>query len=162
MNLKKCLFIFRTVLHCPRKLPTPFILTNCPNSQRIDLFSLVIYSILTENSSDQTWLRVNSSFIQKWGRSLNAVFLNQPILDDSLNWLKGTSDPSHFIFKITVEKCRIRHTMFKLDEQFLDRLRVILCSIRLFSTLILKIKWLGSELLLIEVVAYCSIRKHRW
>ena len=41
---------------------------------------------------------------------------------------------SHFIFLINVGKKRIRHTM------------TLLCRIRLFPTVISKIKWLGSEL----------------
>ena len=64
-------------------------------------------------------------------------------------------DPSHFIFEINVGKSRIRHTTtLKLNDEFLDRLnidwrfkfRVVICRIRLFPTLISKIKWLLSEL----------------
>ena len=69
-------------------------------------------------------------------------------------WLKCSSDPSHFIFEINVGKSRIRHTTtLKLNDEFLDRLNsieesnsVVLCRIRLFPTLVSKIKRLGSEL----------------
>jgi len=71
--------------------------------------------------------------------------------------IKGSSDPSHFIFEFNVGKSRIRHTTtLKLNDEFPDRLqcvwrlchfkfRVVLCRIHLFPTLISKIKWLGSE-----------------
>ena len=71
--------------------------------------------------------------------------------------LKGSSDPSHFIFKINVGKRRIRHrTTLKLNDEFLDRLqfdwrwrnfkfRVVLCRIRPFPTLISENKWLGFK-----------------
>ena len=58
-------------------------------------------------------------------------------------------------FEINVGKSRIRHTIFlKLNDEFLDRLkidcrfnfRVVPCRIRLFPTLISKIKWVGSGL----------------
>ena len=75
--------------------------------------------------------------------------------------VKGSSDPSHFIFEINVGKSRIRHrTTLKLNDEFLDRLkmtsfkfRVVLCRIRLFPTLISKLKWLGSGLPLSVVPA---------
>ena len=39
--------------------------------------------------------------------------------------LKGSSDPSHFIFEINVGKRRIRHTTtLKLNDEFLDRLKI--------------------------------------
>ena len=62
---------------------------------------------------------------------------------------------SHFIFEINVGKSRIRHTTTpNLNDELLDRLkidcrfnfRVVLYRIRLFPTLISKIKWLWSEL----------------
>ena len=38
---------------------------------------------------------------------------------------KGSSDPSHFIFEISVGQSRIRHrTIFKLNSEFLDRLKI--------------------------------------
>ena len=60
------------------------------------------------------------------------------------NLIKDSSDPSHFIFEINLGNRRIRHaTALKLNEEFISRLemtsfkfRVILCRIRLFSTLI--------------------------
>ena len=52
--------------------------------------------------------------------------------------IKGSSDPSHFIFEINVGKSRIRHTTtLKLNNE---------CRIRLVPTLISKIKWLVPEL----------------
>ena len=68
---------------------------------------------------------------------------------------KGSPDLNHLIFEINVGKGRIRHkTTLNLNDEFLDRLkidcrfkfRVVLCRIRLFPTLISKIKWFGSEL----------------
>ena len=39
--------------------------------------------------------------------------------------IKGSSDPSHFILDINVEKGRIRHTTtLKLNDEFLDRLKI--------------------------------------
>ena len=72
---------------------------------------------------------------------------------------KGSSDPNHFIFKINVGNSRIRHrTTLNLNDEFLDRVkidwifkfRVVLCRIRLFPTLISKIKWIWSVLPLIK------------
>ena len=70
--------------------------------------------------------------------------------------LKGSSDPSHFIFEVNVEKSRIRHTRnLKLNDEFpvdwlkIDRrfeFNVVLCRIRLLPTLISKIKWLETTL----------------
>ena len=68
---------------------------------------------------------------------------------------KGSPYPSHFIFEINVGKRQIRHTTtLTLNDEFRDRLkidwkfkfRIDICRIRLFPTLIWKIKWLGSEL----------------
>ena len=67
--------------------------------------------------------------------------------------------PGHFIFEFNVGKSRIWHTTkLKLNDEFLDRFqfdcrwrhfkfRVVLSRIRLFPTMISKIKW--SELPLI-------------
>ena len=72
--------------------------------------------------------------------------------------LKGSSDPSHFIFEKNVGKSRIRHrTTLNLNNEFLGRLkidrkfkfRVVIWRIRHFPTLISNIKWLESELPLI-------------
>jgi len=72
-----------------------------------------------------------------------------------IQMFKGSPYPSHFIFEINVGKMRIRHTMtLKMNDEFLDRLKiywkfkftVVVFRIRLFPTLISKIKWLGSEL----------------
>ena len=72
--------------------------------------------------------------------------------------IKGSSYPIDVIFEFDVGKSRIRYTTpLKLNDEFLDRLkidwkfkfRVVLCRIRLFPTLVSKIKWLGSELPLI-------------
>ena len=39
--------------------------------------------------------------------------------------LKGSSDPSHFIFEINLRKSRIRYTVtLKWNDEFLDRLRI--------------------------------------
>ena len=39
--------------------------------------------------------------------------------------IKGSSDPSHFIFGITVGKSRIRHTTtLKVNNEFLNRLKI--------------------------------------
>ena len=68
---------------------------------------------------------------------------------------KGSSNPSHFIFEINVEKGRIRHrTTLDLNLQsilILSRYSsfkfiVVVCRIRLFPTLISKIKWLRPGL----------------
>ena len=64
---------------------------------------------------------------------------------------KGSPDPSHFILEIIFGKSRIRHkTTLKLNENRLKmtsfQFRVALCQIRLFPTLISKIKWLVSRL----------------
>ena len=37
---------------------------------------------------------------------------------------KGSPDPSHFIFEINVGKSRIRHTISKLNDEFLDRVQI--------------------------------------
>ena len=80
--------------------------------------------------------------------------------------LKGSSDPSHFILETNVGKCRIRHTTtLQLNDEFQDRLKIywkfkfkiVLFRIRLFPTLILKIKWLGSELPLTHALDYSEI-----
>ena len=69
--------------------------------------------------------------------------------------IKGSSDPSHFIFEINVGKKRIRHrTTPKLNSRSAQnwlkmtsyKFRVVLCRIRQFPTLISKIKWLRSGL----------------
>ena len=67
--------------------------------------------------------------------------------------IKGSPDPSHFIFEINLGKSRIRHTTtLKLNDEFPRRLqidlrsrylikfRVVLCRIRHLPTLISKIK----------------------
>ena len=70
-------------------------------------------------------------------------------------WVKGSSDPSHFIFEINVGKSRIRHRttlnlnlqpIFSRSRNSPFSFRVVVCRIRLFPTLISRIKWLGSEL----------------
>ena len=39
--------------------------------------------------------------------------------------IKGSSDPSHFIFEINLGKSRIRHTTtLKWNDEFLDRPRI--------------------------------------
>ena len=72
---------------------------------------------------------------------------------------KGSSDPSQFIFEINVGKSRIRHwTTLNLNHAIFNRFwvdlkfnfGVVLCRIRLFPTLISKIKWLCYELPLIS------------
>ena len=77
------------------------------------------------------------------------------MVDFSKKYIKGSSDPSQFIFEINVGKSRIRHrTTLNLNIQSIltrsrnssFRFRVVLWRIRLFPTLILKIKWFGSEL----------------
>jgi len=68
---------------------------------------------------------------------------------------KGSSDPSHFIFEIDAGKSRIRHittlnlnlqSMLSRSENSSFNFRVVVCWIRLFPTLISKIKWLRSRL----------------
>ena len=68
---------------------------------------------------------------------------------------KGSQDRSHFIFETNVGKRRIRHrTTLNLKFQSILRRsrnsslnsRVVVCRIRLFPTLISKIKWLASGL----------------
>ena len=40
-------------------------------------------------------------------------------------WIKGSSDPRHFIFEINVGKSRIRYKMsLKLNDELLDRLKI--------------------------------------
>ena len=73
-----------------------------------------------------------------------------------LKMVKGSSDPSHFTLKIKLGKSRIRHTTtLKWNDEIQDRskinwkwrhFRVVLCRIRIFPTLIAKIKWLRSWL----------------
>ena len=64
---------------------------------------------------------------------------------------KGSSDPN-FIFEINFGKRRIRHrTTLNLNDAIFNRIEylnfgVVLCRIRLFPTLISKIKWFRSEL----------------
>ena len=81
---------------------------------------------------------------------------------------KGSTDPSRFIFEISVGKGRIRHiTTLNLNLQStLSRsgnlsfnFRFVVCRIRLFPTLISKIKWLESELPLIFYEPY-SMEDH--
>ena len=73
--------------------------------------------------------------------------------------VRGSSDPSYFIFKINVGKGRIQHsTTLKLNDELLDRLkidrrlyfRVVPCRIRLFpffkTTLNFFWKWLSANL----------------
>ena len=69
--------------------------------------------------------------------------------------LKGSPDPSHYIFEISVGKRRIRHrTTLNLNLQAIlswcgnspFNFRFVICRIRLFPTLISKIKWLWSTL----------------
>ena len=56
---------------------------------------------------------------------------------------KGCSDPSHFIFEINCGKKRIRHsTLWSRSGNSLLNFNVVVCRIRLFPTLISKIKWL--------------------
>ena len=74
----------------------------------------------------------------------------------SLKLLKGGPDPSHFIFEITIGMKRIRHgtslNLIKWShlQSICSRSRnlpfnfsVVVCRIRLFPTLISKIKWLN-------------------
>ena len=74
---------------------------------------------------------------------------------DKNGHFKGSPDQTHFIFEINVGEGRIRHrrtqeSNFQIDskttEDDIIESRFVLCRIRLFPTLISKIKWLGSEL----------------
>ena len=38
--------------------------------------------------------------------------------------IKGSPDPSHFIFEINFGKSRIRHTTLKLNDEFPDQLKI--------------------------------------
>ena len=69
------------------------------------------------------------------------------------DWLRV--DPSHFIFEINVGKSRIRHimTLYLILQSILIRswnssvnFRVVVRRIRLFPTLIAKIKWVWTTL----------------
>ena len=78
--------------------------------------------------------------------------------------LKGSPDPSHFIFEINVGKRRIRHrTILYLNYAICNRFWVDLeiqfqglfnVGSAFFSTLTSKIKWLGSELPLKEFLTF--------
>ena len=74
-----------------------------------------------------------------------------------LNWFKGGSDPSHFIFENNVGKSRILSRSRSSAFYF----RVVVCRLRLYPTLISKIKWLRSGLPLknnpSESYCVCSI-----
>ena len=84
----------------------------------------------------------------RWRGTLRAGYLK----------VKDSSDPSHFIFEINVGKRRIRHVATYNDSaisRWISRstkigwsfkFRVVICRIRLFPTLISKIKWFGSGL----------------
>ena len=70
-------------------------------------------------------------------------------------WLKGSPDPSHCTVQINIEKGRssierlwngISRSTKKRLNMASFKFRVVLRRIRLFPTLISKIKWLGSEL----------------
>ena len=65
--------------------------------------------------------------------------------------IKGSSDPTHFIFEINVGKRRIRpgttlnlnlQSNFNVLKKSSFNFRVVVCRIRFFPTLISKIKWL--------------------
>ena len=85
-----------------------------------------------------SWLGLFNNFCQRRSK----IFKNRP-------------DPSNLIFEMNVRKRRIEHTTnLKLKDVFLDLLKiywrfkfsVIISRIRFLPTLILKIKWLWSEL----------------
>ena len=68
---------------------------------------------------------------------------------------KSSLDPGNFIDEITVGKSRIRHittlnlnfkSVFSRSRNSSFNFRVVVCRIRLFPTLISKIKWLRSGL----------------
>ena len=106
------------------------------------------------------WLYVCSFMHQTYEkcktiRSKRQNFPSSKFFNEEFRNFKGSSDPNHFIFEINVGNSRIRHkTTLNLNDAFLDRLkidcrfkfRVVLCRIRLFPTLISKIKWLRSGL----------------
>ena len=77
-----------------------------------------------------------------------------------LGWFKSSLCPSHFIFDINVGKRRIRHTTtLKLDDEFLNRLkidlrfklRVVICRIYFFPTLISKMAWVWTTLKILSI-----------
>ena len=71
---------------------------------------------------------------------------------------KDSPDPSHFIFENNVGKSRIRPcTTLNLDDAIFE---FLLCRIRLFPTLISKIKWLGNELSLNKRPYLCIYRNY--
>ena len=55
---------------------------------------------------------------------LVSILIENCSLIIKLDFLKASSDPSHFIFEINVGKSRIRHTTtLKLNDEFLDRVK---------------------------------------
>ena len=88
---------------------------------------------------------------------------------DPIFWkFKGSSDPNHFIFW---NKCRIRHRTtlnFIFTRFWVDRIwiiiqnPVVLCRIRLFPTMISKMKWVGSKLLDLKLTPTHRIWVRRW
>ena len=71
--------------------------------------------------------------------------------------MRGSSDRNHLIFEINVGKRRIRHTTTLIDFRSTQNSNSesLYRRIRLFPTLISKIKWLESKLSLIaNVIAF--------
>ena len=61
--------------------------------------------------------------------SVQFFYQNRPkwtkILEIDASLVKGSLDPSHFIFEINVGKSRIRHTTtLQLNDEVLDRLKI--------------------------------------
>ena len=88
----------------------------------------------------------------------NAPSLFMESLDANIHFIKDSPDQSHFIFEINVGKKRIRHrTTLNFEWSHVQSVlirswnssfnfRLIVSRIRLFPTLVSKIKWSGSEL----------------
>ena len=94
----------------------------------------------------KTWYQIGT---------LSFSWLFEPeIFGNWSNLFKGSPDPNHFIFDINVGKVRLRlRTTLNLNDnifnQFWIHLEIhhsISASIRIFPTLISKIKWLWYEL----------------
>ena len=106
----------------------------------------------------ETWFinvrihRFTTYFIQR----IIPLYRESNVINFSHNKIfKGSPDPSHYIFEINVGKMRIRHrttlnlnlqTILSRSKKLSFNFRVVACRIRLFPTLISKIKWLWYEL----------------
>ena len=104
----------------------------------------------------------NRRWLDLFNRFLPKMKMEQRSKKMGLPRFKGSSDQNHFIFEINVGKRRIRHIttlnlslqpIFSRSRNSPFNIRVVVCRIRLFPTLVSKIKRLGSELPLNDAYA---------